>query len=79
MHTTKVKLKDGTNIEGHVWSVRPAEGWFTIISHDTDQDHTIRMEDCESVVTLGERISKNKIGDQDMLAVWAERAEQERR
>lgn len=82
MHTSKVVFKDGRKESGIIWSVRPREGWFTLIvdrGPDAESEElTIRMDECESVVTLGERISRNEIGDQDMLAEWAKRAEQEK-
>lgn len=76
MHTSRVVLKTGEKLSGIVWSVRPLEGWFTLIVDDDER--TIKMEDCESVVTEGERIRRGEIGDQDMLAEWAKRAEEER-
>lgn len=60
---------------GNVWSVRPAEGWFTLIVGDAEL--TVKMADCASVVTEGERLHRNEIGDQDMLAEWAKRAADE--
>jgi hypothetical protein len=81
MHLTKVEFKDGRVEFGNVWSVRPVQGWFTlIVSSDPDKDSeelTIRMSDCKSVITYGERISKNQIADVDMLPIWEKRREQE--
>ena len=77
MHQSKIVMKDGKVRTGIIWSVRVQEGWFTLIDDDDDDgDHgpgaPIQIDECESVVTYGERISINKIGDQDMLAKWAE-------
>jgi hypothetical protein len=71
MHTTKVEMKDGRKLEGIVWSVREKEEWFTLIVGD--DEYKLGMADCKSVVTLGERISRNVIGDQDMLKEWKNR------
>lgn len=70
MHTSRVVMKDGKTRTGIIWSVGVQEGWFTLIE-DGEDDATIQIADCASVVTYGERISINKIGDQDMLAKWA--------
>lgn len=74
MHTSKVVMKDGRVRTGIIWTVRVQEGWFTLINDDGDHepDAKTQIADCESVVTLGPRISVNEIGDQDMLAKWAE-------
>jgi len=73
MHMSKVVLKDGTTRTGIIWSVRVQEGWFTLIDAVGEEaDAKIQIDDCESVVTYGERISINEIGDQDMLAKWTE-------
>lgn len=75
MHLTRVTLKTGEQMVGNVWSVRIQDGWFTLIVGD--DEHTIKMADCKSVVTEGERISRTNIGDQDMLAEWSKRAAEE--
>lgn len=76
MHVTRVILKNGNSLDGIVWSVRPSEGWFSLIVED--EELFIKMDNCESVVTEGERISRDNVGNQDMLAEWVKRAEEER-
>ena len=63
MHTTEVKTRDGKEFSGVLWEFKPAENYFTI----TDGDGIIKFsfDDVESVITKGERISINKIGDMD--------------
>lgn len=78
MHGTKVVLKDGAILNGQIWTVRAIEGWFTMLIDGEDKDQKIQISDCGSVTTFGERISKNEVGDQDMLEVWAKRADEER-
>jgi len=77
MHLTRVEFKDGRIQFGTVWTVRPVQGWFTLIidggPDDDSEELKISMADCRSVVTYGERISKNCIGDVDMLAEWEKR------
>jgi hypothetical protein len=78
MHGSRVVLKTGQVISGRIWSVNVDDGWFTVFPDDEDDDVKVRMEACESVVTFGERISRNSIGDQDMLAEWAKRVEEKK-
>ena len=67
MHDTKVKLKNGEEYWGPMWEFRPEFNWFSIIDTATD-DGEIRkicIDDIESAITGGERISIDSVGDQD--------------
>lgn len=76
MHDTIVKMKDGREFIGPLWYFRPKEGWISLVLDPAHYDHDIPeriyLRDVESAITKGERISINKIGDEDEL----ERAKQ---
>jgi hypothetical protein len=72
MHTTKIKMKDGSEYEGILWNFRPWLGWIEFAGCQRkgsgpdewiDPD-TVRLliEDMESAITANERVSKNKVG-----------------
>jgi hypothetical protein len=64
MHTTVVKMKDGRSIAAPVELFRPIEGYMTLFG----SDEKLMFKDIESAITENERISINKIGDDDLLA-----------
>jgi hypothetical protein len=76
MHNSRVVLKTGKKLEGIIWTVRPEEGWFSLVVNG--EDLKIQIDECESVITEGERVSKNRIEDCDMLARWRQRVREER-
>lgn len=63
MHITKVKFKDGSELEGELWDFNPREGTFSFV----DEDKVYYFRDVESMITKGARISINEIGDRDEL------------
>ena len=70
MHTTVIKLKNGETHSGNLEMFRPCESFISIrewLDDNTCQINKYDLDDIESAVTLGERISINKIGDQDEL------------
>ena len=70
MHSTIVRLKDGKEYKGPLWLFRPAFNYFTIIISDDQQDieKEFTFDECESVITPNERLTKNTIGDCDEMA-----------
>jgi hypothetical protein len=66
---------DGREFEGVLWTFRPQLGWIEFAAcypkDNPDVQHAknrrFRVWDMRSCVTIGERISVNKIGDQDEL------------
>jgi hypothetical protein len=66
MHTTYVKLKDGTRTSGILWVFRPTEGWFELAGRE-EGNVKVRFADCESVTTEGVRVRADLIADQDEL------------
>lgn len=71
MHNTSVKLKNGESFSGILWSVNLHEGWFSLVG---GPDKRVKIKDCASVVSHGERLSATPghIGDKDMLKKWEE-------
>lgn len=67
MHTTYLKFRDGREVSGYIWEWRPREGWFTLNDDVTGEQHKVTLADLLSGYTKGERISKDHIGDQDIL------------
>lgn len=71
MHTTVITLKNGEKHGGNLQMFRPCESYISILEwDDNDSAKVVKYDinDMESAVTLGERISINKIGDQDEIA-----------
>lgn len=70
MHTTVIKLKNGETHAGNLHMFCPCESYISIGEWD-EQDrlkyNKYDIRDMESAVTLGERISISKIGDQDEI------------
>lgn len=69
MHTTRVVLKDGTNLVGILVRARPMEGYM-VLGVKTDDLQRIELNSIRSVVTEAERIKRGQIGDHDELAHW---------
>lgn len=65
MHITTIITKDGKKYNSVLWTFRPAQNFFTII--DNNQDRKFSFDEVKSVITKGERISVNKIGDIDEI------------
>ncbi len=63
MHTTRIKLKDGSVYEGTIWDFRPRHGYLTLVEHD----RSFHFEDMVSCVTEHQRIDIRTFGDQDEL------------
>lgn len=76
MHLAVVKLKDGQVLDGHLWTVRPREGWFELV--DDEIRHRIPFDDCESVVVRGERVGISLVDDVEQLPRWKKMAEEEK-
>lgn len=72
MHETVVELKDGRVICGYIYEKRSQDGYITLMAADPEEfsGQRLLMEDMESCITKGERISVNKIGDYDELEDW---------
>jgi hypothetical protein len=51
MHITKLKLKDGSIVEGYIEKWKPVEGYLTLAGLDKQ----FKFEDMESAVTYDER------------------------
>jgi len=64
MHKSIIKMKNGWEHRGYIWSFRPEEGWLSLVG---TPDIKIYFKDILSAVTKNVRISINKIGDQDEL------------
>lgn len=65
MHTTIVKMKDGREFRGALWTFRPLEGWFNVTEEGSPEK--IYFKDCESVITLGQRIHPGVTENQDEI------------
>lgn len=63
MHTTRIKLKDGSVYEGTIWDFRPRHGYLTLVEHD----RSFHFEDMVSCLTENQRIGIKTLGDQDEL------------
>ena len=63
MHITRIKMKNGKILEGWIEKFRPIEGYLTF----NGSNKKIMFKDMVSAVTEGERISLNKIGNEDEL------------
>lgn len=72
MHTTIVRMKDGREITGILWSFRPAEGYMTLTCSGDEDGNKLMLGDMESAVTkderLGARDGRAIIGDDDLMA-----------
>ena len=70
MHTTKVKMKDGREISGILWIVRYEEGWFAMTGTDPEdaEMEILPFAEVDIALTENERISINKVGDDDIVA-----------
>lgn len=73
MHHTRVRMRDGAEVEGLITLWRPAEGWFELAAGAAG--HTLRVElrYVASAVTEGQRVGRNpdgtaRIEDRDELA-----------
>jgi hypothetical protein len=69
MSIVKVKYKNtGFEISGDLWDWRPHEGYFTIVDNDGGDPIRIELEDCESAIMIGSRLTKDSVGEEiDML------------
>lgn len=65
MHVTEVELKSGEKFSGSMGFFRPFENYFTL--HAGIKTMRFKFSDCNSVTTLGERLSINQIGDCDEI------------
>ena len=65
MHLTRIKMKNGDKFSGFVMLWRPELGWMELQSGGKRK--RVSFDDIESAVTENERISINKIADQDEL------------
>jgi hypothetical protein len=65
MHITEIQTKCGQKFSGVIEKWRPQFNWFSIV--DGDGLRSFSFDDVKSVVTKGERISINEIGDQDEI------------
>jgi len=65
MHNTTIITKSGEIYNGPIWVWRPQENWFSILWENNEE--VFSFDDVKSVITYGERMSINKIGDQDEL------------
>lgn len=65
MHITRGTLKDGRTFAGIMWEFNVKKGYFTL--QDGDHVDTIYFEDCTSIITEGERISRTQVGNMDEL------------
>lgn len=71
MHDTRVKMRDGREFCGPLWTWRPEEGWFAIASDEAPP--RINLRDVASAVNEGQRVSVNEVRDVDLM----ERAREE--
>lgn len=69
MHTTIVKTKDGQEYKGVLWFFRPAFNYITLLIWDgkNENEKEFSFDECESITTLNERLTKNTIGDCDEM------------
>jgi hypothetical protein len=69
VHSTIVRLKDGKDYKGPILLFRPAFNYFSIIVSDNKAgaEREFSFDECESVITPNERLTKNTIGDCDEI------------
>lgn len=65
MHTTTVKTKKGQEYKGALWGFRPSFNYFGLLCGDETKQFS--FDECESVITEGERLNVNTIGDCDEI------------
>jgi hypothetical protein len=74
MHTTRIKLKDGSRLAGSIAEWRPKDGYFVLADTENENDGDVRkilLIEVESAITSGQRISAKSPPegeDQDELA-----------
>jgi len=72
MHYTHVELNSGQKLCGPIWTWRAKEGWFEL-AFDTNNQPTAKapdkifFRDVLSGYTEGQRVSINKIEDEDII------------
>lgn len=57
---TIVKLKDGREFCGDIWTWRPMEGWFTLTDDESvngGKPIRIELKDVESAKSMGQRVN----------------------
>jgi hypothetical protein len=65
MHDVKVLLKNGKVLCGPLWTWRPRDGWFSLVSEENYGP--IQLEDVVSAVEEGLRTHSETIEDVDLL------------
>lgn len=67
MHTTIVKTKNGKEYKGPIYLFRPAFNYFSIIDNEEGVEKEFTFDECESVITPNERLTRDTIGDCDEI------------
>lgn len=71
MHNTRVKLKDGREFTGSLWTWRPDLGFMEILDEEGVNDGNpieIHLDDVEFATNFGIRVTVDRTENVDLLA-----------